>query len=156
MPTPRGSRSIHPRVADAWTFLFISALLIPFSACQFIGGSSPGPGEAAPSEGSPGRGAIYQGVLILDGGEMTAALELVPGGGRSVRAGPQTSSGLVADGEGRVSGGRLRLELFYGGDCPGHMVLEGTWDREAPRYEGRLDAEDCTGGSTGTFRFWVS
>jgi hypothetical protein len=155
MPTFGVPRRSPLKLADARTVLFFSALLIPLNACQLLGGSSPGVGEADPLEGLSRGGVVYHGGLFIDGGELTAALELVPEGGRSVRAGLETSSGLVADGEGRVRGRNLRLELAYGGDCPGQMVLDGTWDRDNLRYEGRLDAEDCTGESTGTFRFRV-
>jgi hypothetical protein len=99
---------------------------------------------------------VYQGVLSIDGGDVPAALELIREGGRDVRGALQTSSGLMADGTGRIRGETLRLELTYGGDCPGRMLLEGEWDQSLGTFEGVLDASDCTGQSEGTFRFSAS
>jgi hypothetical protein len=126
--------------------------------CQVIGG---GPGrptrdrspEAPGAEFDPAEGEVYQGYLEMDGGRVQAALQLVRDGRRRVRGAFQGVSGVVADGEGVLRGETLSLLLTYGGDCPGRMELEGVWDRGAKVYEGRVEASDCTGSSSGTFSF---
>jgi hypothetical protein len=62
----------------------------------------------------------------------------------------------VADGEGVVRGQTLSLLLTYGGTCPGRMELEGLWDTGAGVFQGTVEASDCTGGSSGIFRFSTS
>lgn len=115
--------------------------------CQTIG-------EIGPFDSShPHDGTVYQGLIILDGGEMTAALEIQRLGNRGARGALQTSSGLLADGEGQIRGETLTLTLVYGGECPGRLTLEGEWDRDDLTFEGIVRAFDCTGPAEGTFRF---
>ena len=102
------------------------------------------------------EGDVYQGSIFLEGGEISAALEIVRMGGRRIRGALQTTTGLLADGEGEVRGNTLRLVLTYGGDCPGRMSLEGEWDQEEGWYEGTVEATDCTGRGRGSFRFSAS
>jgi len=116
-----------------------------------------GPGGASGNPG-PGsnEGVVYQGFIEIDGGELPAALEIIRAGGRNIRGALQTSSGLLAEGEGRVRGKTLTLDLTYGGDCPGRMALEGEWDQDSRTYEGIVEASDCTGNGRGGFRFLAS
>lgn len=127
--------------------LWLAGAALLASGCQIIGGSDPPP--PAPGEV---RGTVYQGSLKLDGGELPAALEIIRNGGR-VRAALQTTSGLTADGEGRLRGNRLTLALSYGGSCPGSMSLEGVWEVDRRTYLGTVTAVDCTGTASGTFAF---
>jgi hypothetical protein len=96
---------------------------------------------------------VYQGHLDMEGSRIQAALELRREGGRTVRGALQGGSGLLADGVGTMRGGTLTLLLTYGGDCPGEMKLEGSWDQGEKVFFGQVDASDCTGRSSGTFRF---
>jgi hypothetical protein len=122
-------------------------LTVLTSGCQLIGGSDP----PSPTPGAV-RGVVYQGSLTMDGGSISGGLEIIRSGGR-VRGALQTTSGLVADGQGQSRGRILTLELSYGGDCPGVMVLEGEWDEDAERFQGTVTAVDCTGTASGTFSF---
>lgn len=131
-------------------------LLASLYGCQLIGRGAPGRADVGPGEEAPAGGAVYQGVLTLDGGDLTAALQLTSLGRREVRANLQTSSGLLADGQGITRGDNLLLDLTYQGECPGRMILEGAWNQEDQIYEGQVQAEDCTGKGTGTFRFSAS
>jgi hypothetical protein len=101
----------------------------------------------------PSEGDVYQGFLEMDGGRVQAALQLVRDGRTRVRGALQGVSDLIADGEGTLRGQNLSLLLTYGGSCPGRMELEGVWDTEAEVYRGLVEASDCTGRSSGTFRF---
>lgn len=101
------------------------------------------------------QGVVYQGSLFLEGGEVSAALEITRKGRREVRAALQTASGLLADGMGRIRGERLSIDLGYGGECPGTMKMEGQWDQESGIYQGDLSAQDCTGKAIGSFRFSI-
>ncbi len=138
------------------TLCALAGLFLP--GCQLIGGRS---GEAAGNRPSvdwetgldPVEGEIYQGHLEMEGSRVQAALQLVRVGTRRVRGAFQGASGLVADGEGVLRGESLSLRLTYGGECPGRMDLEGVWDRSSKVYEGTVEASDCTGRSSGTFRF---
>jgi hypothetical protein len=124
--------------------------------CQIIGGGAPG-GAGEDAWGfQPPEGVVYQGFLEMDGGRVPAALELVREGGRRVRGALQAGSGIRADGEGSLRGTTLSIDLTYGGDCPGRMSLEGEWNQEEETYEGVVEASDCTGRSSGTFRFSAS
>jgi hypothetical protein len=126
----------------------VGALILFLSGCIAVWGS----GSATPGS-NPQQGVVYQGSLILDGGEVSAALEIAREGRRDVRASLQAASGLMADGRGRVRGERLSIELEYGGPCPGTMKLDGEWDEGSGTYEGDLSAQDCTGKAEGTFYF---
>jgi hypothetical protein len=127
--------------------LWLAASTLVVSGCQLIGGSEPPP----PTLGTV-QGVVYQGSLFLDGGDMPAGLEIIRNRGR-VRGALQTSSGLIADGQGRSRGNTLTLDLSYGGECPGTISLDGDWDEDGKTYEGAVTAVDCTGKGTGTFKF---
>jgi hypothetical protein len=149
------------------SWLLMSAVL--FSAgCQTVGGpapSRPAPSPSAPIPPAPEaeepeaeepelrQGVVYQGIIEIGGGNLPAALEIIQEGRRDVRGALQTASGLLAEGEGRLRGNRLELELVYGGDCPGQMSLDGEWDQESQTYRGTMQASDCTGKGEGTFLF---
>jgi hypothetical protein len=145
-----------------------AAISLTVTGCRLIGR---GPGDPSPPsapsdpltqpDSAPGnpelvRGVVYQGYIEIDQGKLSAALELVREGRQTVMGVLQTTSGLLAEGEGRLRGSTLRLELLYGGTCPGRMLLEGEWDRDSLTYEGTVEASDCTGGGGGTFRFSAS
>jgi hypothetical protein len=89
----------------------------------------------------------------MDGGELTAALQLIRDGRRDLRGILQAVSGLVAEGKGDLSGREFQLELVYGGQCPGRMLLVGEWDPDTDSVFGVVRASDCTGPAEGTFRF---
>ena len=148
-PPPSG-----PRGRVAVSLLMAAPLLL--AGCQLIGGGGPSPSGPETAEAVSGQSAVYQGVLSMDGGDIPAALEIVREGGRNVRGALQATSGLQADGEGRIRGETLTLDLVYGGDCPGRMHLEGEWDEDSRIYEGVVEAQDCTGRGQGTFRFSAS
>ena len=127
--------------------------VLSLTGCQMIEGLGSGPGPTGP--GSP-EGVVYQGFIEIDGGDLQAALEIIRRGGRAVRGALQASSGLMAEGEGQLRGQNLKLELTYGGDCPGRMSFDGEWDQESQSYEGEVEASDCTGSGKGRFRFSAS
>ena len=135
------------------------ALTLPsLFGCQMIGGGQgnpePNPRSETQTEGpAPLGGEVYQGHLDMDGGRIQAALELRREAGRTVRCAFQGISGLLAEGQGTLRGEILTLVLTYGGDCPGQMTLEGSWDQENKVYDGTVEASDCTGRSSGTFSF---
>ena len=139
------------------TFLLCFAMgILLAGGCQIVGKpSTPQPApDAEPDPPELGLGGVvYSGSLELEGGEITAALEIAPQGEREVRGALQTTSGLEADGEGVFRGGTLRLTLEYGGECPGRMRLEGPWDPMVGTFSGVVIAQDCTGEAEGTFRF---
>ncbi len=144
-PFPRDRRRLAP--------LLLVTVPLLLAGCQMIGGSGSGPyGPEATGAGS-NQGVVYQGFLEMDGGKVPAALEIIREGRRGVRGALQASSGLMAEGEGRLRGETLSLALIYGGDCPGRMSLEGEWDQGSRSYEGVVEASDCTGKSQGAFRF---
>jgi len=98
---------------------------------------------------------VYHGSLELDGGRVQAGLEIGMRGGRDAWGALETITGLRADGAGRLRGNNLELSLAYGGDCPGTMVLDGEWNREAGSFIGSVEASDCTGTASGSFQFSV-
>jgi len=133
-----------------WVHCFVLAFTaLSLGSCQIIGGSGPSGVES----GGSGGGEVYQGFLEIDGGRVTAALELIRAGRSDVRGALQATSGLLADGEGKLRGRVLTLDLSYEGECPGRMSLEGEWDREERTYQGTVEASDCTGGGRGRFSF---
>lgn len=149
----RNRHPSHRPPAGPLGHLLAAALILLLGGCRLIGGgSSPSPGLKTPEPGGV-QGVIYQGSMVLEGGEITGALEIIREGRRGIRGALQTSTGLVADGDGDLRGQTLSLELLYGGDCPGRMALEGNWDERNGRYEGAIQASDCTGKASGTFRF---
>jgi hypothetical protein len=131
----------------AFRLLLTAPLLI--AGCQVIGGSGS-------TESGSGQGVVYQGFIEIDGGSLPAALEIIREGRRGIRGALQATSGIMAEGEGRLRGQTLSLELVYGGNCPGRMSLEGEWDQDSRTYEGVVEASDCTGKGGGTFRFSAS
>ncbi|MCJ7628696.1 MAG: hypothetical protein MUO50_09955 [Longimicrobiales bacterium] len=152
------------RIFGLPSWLFMTAPLL-LAGCHVVGGSGPGPsspeatGATDPTDPTdPGfsQGMVYQGFIEIEGGRVTAALEIVRRGRREVSGALQTGSGLMAEGEGRLSGQTLTLELVYGGTCPGRMSLEGEWDQDSGSYEGVVEATDCTGKGGGFFRFSAS
>ena len=155
----RGVELIGRRRAGKGALWIVGALTLPsLFGCQMIGGGqgSPGPNprsESQTEEPAPLGGEVYQGHLDMDGGRIQAALEIRREGGRTVRCAFQGMSGLLAEGQGTLRGETLTLVLTYGGDCPGQRRLEGSWDQENKVYDGTVEASDCTGPSSGTFRF---
>ena len=150
--SPRSGFEQRP-VSGLLSLLLVTVTVWWLAGCNLIGGSGPGPG-ATGAESS--QGVVYQGFIEIDGGNLTSALEIIREGRQDVRGALQTSSGLLAEGEGRLRGRTLSLELVYGGTCPGRMILEGNWDQGARIYEGVVEASDCTGRGEGTFRFSAS
>lgn len=142
-----------PSWLRSWPLVTVPLLL---AGCQLIGGSGSSPYGAEETEPGSSQGVVYQGFIEIDGGNLPAALEIIHGGGREVRGAFQATSGLMAEGEGRLRGQTLTLELVYGGNCPGRMLLEGEWDQESGTYEGGVEASDCTGTGQGSFRFSAS
>ena len=65
-----------------------------------------------------------------------------------------TPEGIRAEGEGSLRGREIRLELHYGGDCPGTMVLVGEWNQESNGIQGVVRASDCTGQAEGAFQLF--
>ncbi|MFH1763791.1 MAG: hypothetical protein ABIF09_06335 [Gemmatimonadota bacterium] len=137
------------------SWLLMTAPLL-LAGCHVIGGSGPGPSSPGATEAGFSQGVVYQGFIEIERGKLTSALEIVRRGRRDVRGALQTSSGLMAEGEGRLTGQTLNLELVYGGACPGRMHLEGEWDQDSGIYEGVVEATDCTGKGGGIFRFSAS
>ena len=87
---------------------------------------------------------------------MQAHLLLLPesgGEGRAILEGPVE---FRAEGPAVARGSEIRIELSYGGACPGTMTLEGSWDSDAGLFSGIVRASDCTGRGQGTFRFYRS
>ena len=134
------------------------------SGCQLVGVSRGTP-EPAPIPEPPEREAVqprqeiavpqgdFRGVLLVEGESMQAHLLLLQeaGGGFSgILEGPVD---FRAEGRGTVSGREVRLELSYGGECPGTMVLIGDWVPDSDTFSGIVRANDCTGPGQGTFRF---
>lgn len=61
---------------------------------------------------------------------------------------------LNATGEGELDDdGDVRLDLVYNLECPGTAVLEGTLSDDDTLFTGSIEATDCTGAITGSFRF---
>ena len=161
--------SPQPSGPDRRLISWLLTTAVLFSAgCQIVGGATPSPPDQGPPDPGPPapgppapeaeepvfrRGVVYQGIIEIGGGNLPAALEIVQEGRRDVRGALQTVSGLLAEGEGRLRGDRLELELVYGGDCPGQMSLDGEWDQESGTYSGTMQASDCTGRGEGTFLF---
>ena len=130
-------------------------MLIPLifgNGCQIIGGRPETRNSGTDGPGSR-DGVLYQGVMMMDGGDISAALELVREGRRGLLGAMQTTTGIEAEGEGAVRGKGFHLELSYGGACPGRMVLDGEWDPDTSSISGTISASDCTGSANGTFRF---
>lgn len=139
-------------------WLAVAILVWIPAGCTLVGRAAP---EARPAAG-PGAGAeegptapessarrVYGGSVTLAGDRFALTLELVADGdGFAARLSIPDLS-LDAGGEGRVEDGTLKLELRYPGTCPGRMVLEGRFEQEARRLEGRLTAGDCTGEESG-------
>ena len=131
-------------------FIGLAWFTLSMSGCHLIGGGgSEGPGDLPPSDRQ--GGVVYHGSLELEGGRVQAGLEIGIRGPRDVWGALETTTGLRADGGGRLRGSNLRLQLAYGGDCPGTMVLDGEWDQQAGLYQGTVEASDCTGAASGTF-----
>ena len=133
-----------------------ATILLVGAGCQRVGqapapsGSTRGTSARAVESGPSG---VFQGALSMDGGEISAALQLIREGRRGLRGLLQAVSGLEAEGEGRLDGREFQLELVYGGECPGRMALTGEWDPETNSISGVVRATDCTGAGEGTFQF---
>jgi len=93
------------------------------------------------------------GVVIVEGTEIEGLLELSTASEGFQARFHSESFGFEASGEGRLDGGRLRLELEYDVDCPGELRMLGPYDAEGGRWSGELVASDCTGDAEGSFRF---
>jgi hypothetical protein len=52
-----------------------------------------------------------------------------------------------------MRGEEFRLDLSYGGSCPGHMRMVGRVEAGSGDITGSLRASDCTGDADGTFLF---
>ena len=131
-------------------------LLLVVAGCQAVG-RTPAPSESTPGTSAraaeSGPSGVFHGALNMDGGEISAALQLIREGRRGLRGLLQAVSGLEAEGEGRLDGREFQMELVYGGECPGKMALTGEWDPETDSISGVVRATDCTGAGEGTFRF---
>ncbi len=146
----RRSRGLR---APPGILLRLLPLAFTIGACQMVGEGRttiPTPVEAGPAP--PGPEGTYGGHLNIDGGEVPASLTLIREGSGKLLGFLELPSELEAQGEGEVSGRSFRLELSYGGECPGRMVLVGRWEPGAEILTGVVRASDCTGKAEGSFR----
>lgn len=137
----------------------VFCVLALLAGCQRVGLWTPGsdgPGPAATGASSSVPDGVYQGFIKLEGGRTNAALQVTESGRTSVDGVLQLSSDWVAEGEGTRRGPDLRLELRYGGDCPGTLTLSGRWDAALQTLTGEVHASDCTGTAQGVFSFGPS
>lgn len=89
----------------------------------------------------------YRGSVFLEGEEIAVDLTLSRRG--SVATGALSSPmGLSAAGNGTIEGGHVRLDLAYGDECPGRLLLDGQLLADGP-IQGSVRAVDCTGAVTG-------
>lgn len=129
-------------------------LLLVIGGCQRLGGPGPGTGNQSLGGGSGSVPVgVYQGVVEMEGGEIPSALQVLPVSGREVKGILQLPGGIVAEGTGTLVGNELRLEMAYGGQCPGRIVLVGNWTVQTDTLSGVIEASDCTGKAEGVFRF---
>ena len=147
-PAPHGRTRLLYQAGLA----LLTTLALLSNGCQIIGGR---PEAQSPGTDGPGStdGVLYQGAIMMDGGDIPAALEIVREGRRGLWGAMQTTSGIEAEGGGSLRGRSFHLELSYGGECPGRMVLDGEWDPDTSSIAGTIEASDCTGAANGTFRF---
>jgi len=124
------------------------------SGCRLVGG---GHSEGPEREGDTAAGTIpegsYRGFLEIEGGRVSGTLTIRPVFGSEFAGSFDSSQGLLATGRGEARGEGFRLELSYGGECPGRMALTGRWESAAFRLTGSVRASDCTGVAVGTFLF---
>ena len=102
----------------------------------------------------PAIGGQYEGEVTVQGQGIPGSLALEQSGADLTATFAAPSFGLMAKGEGSVqSDGTISLELSYDLQCPGAAELSGSVSPDGRRLEGTIDASDCTGDVTGTFRF---
>lgn len=123
--------------------------------CQLVSGRTPDTGFDAAEDRStaPVPEGRFEGFIEIEGGRVEGTLTLTPSGPLSFEGLFDSSPDLLARGPGRLRDRWVRLELSYGGSCPGRMRLDGRWRDEAGELSGSVEASDCTGEAKGTFLF---
>ncbi|MFC1575798.1 hypothetical protein ACFL5A_04060 [Gemmatimonadota bacterium] len=133
--------------------IILALLALSSAGCQMVGRVSPTqPPVVVPPPASPGPHGMYSGSFQIEGGETAVNLNLTRRGDRDLLGVLVTPDGIRAEGAGSLRGQEIRLELRYGGDCPGTMVLVGEWNQETNGIQGVVRASDCTGQAEGTFQ----
>ena len=160
-----GRRGLHE--GRGWArarFVLTLSAAILLAGCQLVGvareSTEPPPPREAPPEPAPEPEIAvplpegeFRGELLVEGDRMPAHLALRRQTGSTFHGILEGPVEFRAEGPGTATGPELRLELSYGGDCPGTMTLEGSWDPDAGVLSGIVRASDCTGRGQGTFRF---
>ncbi len=157
---------LHLRaLRDAGGLLALLAGVWLPGGCQLVGGTAsarapePPPASPAPPPPETEEATVplpqgeFRGEILVEGEALQAHLILQPEGDDELQAILEGPVDFRARGQGEVHGNKVHLRLSYGGDCPGTMILEGSWDPEARSYTGIIRASDCTGEGQGTFRF---
>lgn len=114
-------------------------------------------GSSAPGTPEPPRDGErilverdFTGTVSLGGASLPVTLRMSGPAGQLIATLTIPDLSLIANGDGRLSEGRLRLDLQYGTDCRGQIELEGTATDDVRRVDGRITARDCTGSEDGT------
>lgn len=147
---PLFPRRLFPPPPDRGPMVLAAVLLLAPAGCQLVGSSAPG--READVSAPPPQG-VFRGFLEIEGGRMEGDLTIEPTGGGRLEGAFEAPPDLMARGTGRFRNGELRLELRYGGPCPGGMTLQGRWVSSPGTYSGAVEASDCTGSARGTFLF---
>ncbi len=138
--------------AQVW---LLALVLVLVNGCQLVGGGGPRSAfdtaeDRSTASAPEGR---FEGFLEIEGGRVEGALTLTSSGPLAFDVLFESLPDLVARGPGRLRDRWVRLELSYGGACPGRMKLDGRWEEELGRLTGSVEASDCTGVAGGTFLF---
>ncbi len=128
-----------PQAAGPWPLVLF---LLFAGGCSLVGSGSEPP--AADLTG------MYSGVLRMEGDDLPSTLIVSQDDG-DIEATLSSNVGLNAEGEGRLSGTVLRIEMDYGTECSGSLTLAGQILDEGARLVGTVDSQDCTGSAQGSF-----
>ncbi len=93
---------------------------------------------------------VYTGTVDVGEDRFAAELTVQQRGHRL--EGELASRALRASGSGEIEGEGFRLELGYGDECRGVLVLSGRQTSDG-RLIGSALARDCTGRASGSFTF---
>jgi hypothetical protein len=113
-----------------------------------LGGESPAPVEYPEVSGT------WSGFVSVEGQGIDGSLVIRQDGPSLDVTLAAPAFGLDAEGAGSLApDGAVTVELAYDLQCPGRAVLRGRVSADGLALDGELEASDCTGSTSGRFRF---
>jgi len=129
---------------------FRTAFLAPAALVLFlIAGcaTTPGAPPVAQLDGS------YSGTINIMGETLFASMDVTQEGSALELRLSLPDIALASTGEGTATREGFRAEVPYTLTCPGTAVFDGTLQEDGRTVSGSVEATDCDGTMSGTFRF---